>query len=384
MDRSAEFAIKYERLRALLRTHGVAGLVLRSRANVSWLGCGPADDAPLSAVQGSRSEVWHQSDGGVAWFVVTDATVTLVTENIELPRLARDEFGGLPIDILAQPWHESDPSRAIAELVRGPVGTDSPGLPVGAGDSEARLMTGEIAACRAELTERERDRYRWLGRRSAEIMSEVCRAIRPGMPEAEVVALAHERLHRLGIAQEVDIVCSDDRLAEDRHGLYTDRRINELAMVVFCAHKWGLVANLTRMVALAVPSAETLRRHEAISRMDHALMLATRPGTALRDVFRDAVAGGYAALGEPDAWRDHHQGGSTGYTGRDTRVTPTSAGTVGTYQAFAWNPSLVGVKSEDTFITTPAGPETLTVDPFWPTYAATGKAAILDLTGSYE
>lgn len=381
MDRRTEFATKHERLRALMRSHGLSGLVLRSRSNVAWLGSGPADDAPLAAVQGSRSEVWHQAEGGVAWFLVTPETATLVTENIELPRLARDEFAGLPIDILAQPWHESDPARAVAELVSGPVGSDSPEPALDWRSGAPRLMTGDIAACRAELTGRERVRYRWLGEVATGVLSDVCRTIRPGMPEAEVVAMAHGRLKRLGIAQEVDIVCSDDRLGEDRHALYSDRTIERLAMVSFCAHKWGLVANVTRMVAVAPLPEETRRKHEAISTMDHAIMLATVPGVPLRDVFRDAIVGGYAALGEPDAWHDHHQGGSTGYTGRDTRVTLASDGVVHMHQAFAWNPSLVGVKSEDTFITGPDGPEIITVDPAWPTYAGMGKAAILDLSG---
>ena len=381
MDRFAEFHVKYGRLRDLIRTHGLAGLVLRSRSNVAWLGCGPADDAPLSAVQGSRSEIWHQADGGVAWFVVTENAVTLVTENIELPRLTRDEFGGLPIDVLAQSWHQSEPARAVAELVSGPVGSDTADTALDWRSGSTRLMTQEIAACRAVLTERERTRYRWLGQTATGVMSDVCHSIVPGTLEAEVVAMAHGKLRALGIAQEVDIVCSDDRLAEDRHGLYSDRRIQRLAMVVFCAHKWGLVANVTRMVAVTPPDATTLRRHEAISDMDYRLMLATRPGTPLRDVFRDAVVTGYAALGEPDAWHDHHQGGSTGYTGRDTRVTPDSEGKVEMHQAFAWNPSLAGVKSEDTFITGPDGPEVITVDRAWPTYEATGKAGILDRSG---
>lgn len=384
MDRDQEFAAKRERIGLLLAREGWDGLLLRTRANIAWLGCGPVDGADLATVQGGRSEIWHQSEFGVMAFVVTRDAVVLVTENIELPRLTRDEFAGLPIEVVAQPWHQSDPIVAAREIVRGgTLACDAVDGPLAAAAEAAgiRLLDrrDEIAALRASLLPRELDRYRWLGQRAAETMTAVCHDIRRGMAEVAVVANAHGRLRQLGIAQEVDIVCADDRLGADRHGLYSDRRIERAAMVVFCAHKWGLVANLTRMVHLGAAPADLRERHRAVAALDRRLMEATRPGIALRDVFTGTLMPGYAALGEPDAWRDHHQGGSTGYTGRDQRVTPTTAGLVQPAQAFAWNPSLPWVKSEDTFVVGYDGPEVLTVDPAWPTYADSGRPALVEL-----
>jgi hypothetical protein len=317
---------------------------------------------------------------------VTHDGVTLVTENIELPRLVRDEFPDLPIDVLAQPWHESDPARALREIVSSPYGRVAadlaePALIDAVNDLGISLdeRPAEIAELRASLLPRELERYRWLGRTAAAVMSEVCRAILPGTPEVEVVAEAQFRLRRVGIAQEVDIVCSGERIMVDRHGLYGDYSVAGLAMVVFCAHKWGLVANLTRMVHLGPLPDAIQRRHAELTAFDRRLMEETRPGRALAEIFNDVLIPGYAALGEPDAWRDHHQGGSTGYTGRDQRVTPTTAGIVQPDQAFAWNPSLPGLKSEDTFVAAPDGPEVLTVDPSWPVHPDSGRPAIVEL-----
>ncbi len=387
MNRVEEFEAKLSRIRALLERSGLDGLLLRSRANLAWLGCGPADDAPPEAVQGSRSEIWHQSEEGVMSLIVTLDGATLVTENIELPRLTRDEFAGLPLRVLAQPWHESDVGTAAREVMgRAGVrlGTDLAELAVIEACRDRGVVLedrrGEIAALRASLLPRELERYLWLGSTAAEVMSAVCREIRPGTPEPAVVAGVHARLCRLGIAQEVDIVCADGRLWQDRHGLYSDRRIERYAMLVFCAHKWGLVANLTRMVHVGPVPTEIRERHRALAALDRRLMEATRPGVPLREIFTGTLQPGYAALGEPDAWRDHHQGGSTGYTGRDQRVTPTTEGIVQTRQAYAWNPSLPGVKSEDTFVTSNDGFEVLTVDPGWPTYPESGRPAILELS----
>ena len=386
LTRAEEFAAKRERISGLLDGYGLDALLLRTRANIAWLGCGPADGVPFDHVQGSRSEVWAQGENGVMVFVATRDGVTLVTENIELPRIVRDEFGELPIEVVAQPWHESDMARATAAIVArdgARVASDlsEPWLVDAAAEAGFRVedMRGEIAALRASLLPRELARYRWLGRTAAEVMSEVCRAIAPGVREAEVVADAHRRLRRLGIAQEVDIVCSDDRLLVDRHGLYGDYAIERLAMVVFCAHKWGLVANLTRMVHLGPLAADLQRRHGELAAFDRRIMEATRPGVSLAEIFTDVIQPGYAALGEPEAWMDHHQGGSTGYTGRDQRVTPKTAGVVQPNQAFAWNPSLPGLKSEDTFVVTPDGPEVLTLDPGWPVHSDSGRSRIVEL-----
>jgi Xaa-Pro dipeptidase len=52
----------------------------------------------------------------------------------------------------------------------------------------------------------------------------------------------------------------------------------------------------------------------------------------------------------------HHQGGATGYTGRDYRVNFNTLDIVQENQAFCWNPSIAGTKSEDTILATSKGP----------------------------
>src|ERR671921_686193 len=68
----------------------------------------------------------------------------------------------------------------------------------------------------------------------------------------------------------------------------------------------------------------------------------------------------YAEAGFPEGWRDHHQGGMAGYASREIIATPTTHEEIEQGQAFAWNPSLVGAKAEETFVLSPDGPEVLT------------------------
>ena len=64
----------------------------------------------------------------------------------------------------------------------------------------------------------------------------------------------------------------------------------------------------------------------------------------------------------------HHQGGPASYAPRDYLVTPDSAEIVAENQVYAWNPSIAGVKSEDTILIGSAGNEVLTSIAGWPTY----------------
>ena len=112
------------------------------------------------------------------------------------------------------------------------------------------------------------------------------------------------------------------------------------------------------------------RRHQAVCNVDAAALLSTRPGRTIGEIFR-TIQQAYADNGFPDEWKLHHQGGSTGYTGRETRGLADSKVVVRENQAFAWNPSITGTKSEDTTLCTASGIEVLTkTSDAWPLVAA--------------
>ena len=55
--------------------------------------------------------------------------------------------------------------------------------------------------------------------------------------------------------------------------------------------------------------------------VEAAMLAATKTGAGLGDVLSSAQTA-YAAVGHPEAWRDHHQGGPIGYRPRATVLTP--------------------------------------------------------------
>jgi antitoxin VapB len=139
------------------------------------------------------------------------------------------------------------------------------------------------------------------------------------------------------------------------HNGVVERRL----MLVVSGERGGLYANLTRIVDFAEPGAELRRRQGACDSILRRMRTeATQPGRALADAFADCQRF-YADAGFPAEWKQHHQGGLTGYASREVVATPGTRQLIQVGQAFAWNPSIAGAKAEETFILTESGPEVI-------------------------
>lgn len=236
-------------------------------------------------------------------------------------------------------------------------------------------LEGALRAARASLSEAETARYRGLGAEVAESVTVVASGARPERSEREVAGQLADALYSIGAEPVVLLVAGSNRLGY-RHPLPTAAALGERAMIVVGARRQGLVVNLTRWVGFDAVEPVANGRLRAV---EADVLDATVPGAAFADVFRALVAS-YAANGfDPLEWRRHHQGGPTGYFGRDPKVTPTTSGAVAERQAFAWNPSAPGGKTEDTVIATSTGIELLTHDPSWPSVIVNGRPRPLTL-----
>jgi len=156
------------------------------------------------------------------------------------------------------------------------------------------------------------------------------------------------------------LVGADERIDRYRHSLPNGGTINRRAMLVVSAERGGLFANITRFVELEERSAELERRAEACDEILRRMREeASRPGRTLSDAFNNCTRF-YDEAGYPGEWRLHHQGGTTGYGSREVIATPDTHDRIEVGNAFAWNPSITGFKSEETFVLTPDGPKVVT------------------------
>jgi Xaa-Pro aminopeptidase len=161
--------------------------------------------------------------------------------------------------------------------------------------------------------------------------------------------------------------------------------LDRYTMLILCGRKWGLVCSITRLIYFGRLPDELRAKAEAVAHVDARFITSTRPGRELRDVFHQA-AQVYREQGFADEWQLHHQGGPAGYEPREFIVTPTTTDIVSVGQVFAWNPSITGVKSEDTILVGADKNEVLTSIFDWPTVKVQldgqeiERPAILELT----
>jgi Xaa-Pro aminopeptidase len=262
------------------------------------------------------------------------------------------------------PWYDDQEVSVVRQLVGdGPVGCDVP-------FQNAIILTEEIASLRYSLTPEEVERYRWLGEKVSLALERTMIAARAGEKESEVVGRLCNELWRDRIDPVTLMSAADDRTSRFRHPVPTEKKIERYLMVSVIARKWGLNVSLTRFVYFGKLPQELKKKYEANVFIDCALMAHTRPGTLAREVFQKGIDT-YISKGYPEEWKLHHQGGSIGYTGRDYRVNFETPDIIQKNQAFTWNPSITGTKSEDTILATSKGLEMITRPLLYPTLSMT-------------
>jgi antitoxin VapB len=130
----------------------------------------------------------------------------------------------------------------------------------------------------------------------------------------------------------------------------------------------GLVAAVTRLVHFGPLPEELAARAQAVARVDAKMILGTQAGKTLGELYALADQA-YHEEDYPTAVEEHHQGGSIAYLPREILARPNDSTVIAERQAFAWNPSVRGAKSEDTIILGPSDPVVITQTGDWPMVA---------------
>jgi len=344
-----ELCIKWSRVRAVLQREELDALLLRRVSSFAWI------------TGGAASYVTTNCEIGPSSVLITPDAKYVITDTIEAPRLRdeeRLEEKGFTLRIA--PWYESQ--DAIEQLTSGlRVGCDS--LYPGMVD-----LAASVSSLRRTLLPQEVERFRILGKACGSALEKAARSVTPGLTEYEIAGLVAKEAWARGTTPILILVAADQRVFDFRHPLPTDVPLQRYAMLVLCGRKWGLIASCTRLVHIGPLPADLKRKQESVARVDATLIAATRPGVRVADVFSAAVQA-YAAEGCPEEWTPHHQGGCAGYEGRECMATMDCTEVVQQGEAFAWNPSITGTKSEDTIIVGSDENEIITATGAWPTIA---------------
>lgn len=335
MTQREEQQIKLSRLHALMTRHGLDAIYLKRQDNFAWLTCGGINYVGLGEM-------------GNCGLLVTKDGCHAVTNNIEAPRMRNEEkLEDMGFTIHAATWYETAfESETLRALVpSGKIGQDF---------GTENNVSNDVKLLRFSLTEAEVERYQEGGYLTARAIEETISSVRPGDTEHQTVG----RLVGIIRAHGMDVVSAmcagDERISLYRHPVPTDNIIRERVQLGGNMRYKGLIICCTRLLNFAPITPELRRQYQCNVEIDCTMMAASKPGAT----FTSALAAGqaaYEARGYGDEFQKHHQGGPIGYAGRDYRVDFTTPGVIQENQAFCWNPSITGTKSEDTVISTSKG-----------------------------
>jgi antitoxin VapB len=349
---NSELETKTERIVKMLHDEDLDAVLLNTQHNFAWLTCGGSNGIDLSR------------ENGAGFLCVTrSGERAIIANNIEIDRLLTEEIPPSTFERSEITWQAEKDPHTILNVAKSVAGGDKLGCDIGF--PETRWIEPSIAGCRAELTPEEIVRYKELGEDAGAALGWVIPTLSPGMTENAIAQIVRDALHGSDIFPVVTLVAGDDRIAKYRHPVPTRKVWRNTLLIVVCARRHGLIASLSRIVCSGDIPSDLQRKTVACAAVNAALYDATKIGATGSDLYAVAATA-YADEGFADEIAKHHQGGAAGYRTRDWVAHPDSRDVVRANQAFAWNPSITGTKTEDTTILTEERLEVITWSPEFP------------------
>lgn len=365
-----EVSRKLELIREALTETGATGIRLKGTDWFAW------------ATGGASNTVLLTAETGVAEVLVTVRDAWVLTDEIEAQRLEDEELSA-DFKLHVDPWADAAARESFVREV-----TNEGNVLSDVCDKAKRLrstshvdkrLPASLQQHKRIMVSSELERYREVGRKASEAMTEVLSKAQPTWTEYQLAGAGAQALWARGLHPALTLVAGERRLALYRHATATGEPLGVRAMLVFCAREYGLYANLTRFVSFGTVPDPEAELHQYIREIEAQALNACKPGTSLDTVYH-VLAQAYEQHGFPNAIREHHQGGTTGYLAREIVANPTTTDTLVEGVPIAWNPSLPGAKVEDTFVILPDGTlENLTFDPNWPSVEVEGRLRPLPL-----
>ncbi len=344
----SDVKIKEERVHAFLEQEGLDALVIGRQDHFAWL------------TAGGDNRVITTSEMGFGYLVIARDRKWLVSHSMDGQRFVDEQVPSQGYELVTSYWHQASPEQKVLNLTRG--------MAVGADFAlqGARQYGRELVDLHYPLTDLDIERCRWIGLTASRILSEVAQHLQPGMTEQEVAARLLYEYALEDMTIDVLIVGFDERIRRYLHPMPTENVLQRYALLHPAARRWGLHANVTRLVHFGEPPSDTKRAMDGVATIGGHVAKILAPGVPFADILAEQIRL-YRKLGYSGEWMYHFQGGITGYTLADpTRCTDPDALVV-ERQAYDYFITITGAKFEEFMLLTEDGPEFASLGPGWPT-----------------
>jgi len=337
---------KCKRVRAFLEKSGFTGAVITTREHFAWV------------TSGGNSVLLRNTSLGAGSVVVTKDKQYLVAHSMDAERLYEEQAAGQGYELVVMRWYEGDIRERAAELAgKKPASdTDFPGT--------TNTYT-DFVDMHYPMTDLEVERERWIGRTVDRLFTEFAKTAKPGETEREIAARFHCLHLENGFEVDVLIVGADERCFRYRHPLPTNKKLDKYLMLHTVARRWGLHCNLTRFVHFGEPTDKIRKVYDAAANVAARVLLSLEPGVPFSDILAWEKRW-YAKQGYPEEWRNHFQGGPTGYVIADAARCFTDKA-VQVNQPYEWFITVTGAKMGELSMLTENGLEIPSFDQSgWP------------------
>ena len=335
MKREEDFLFKIEAIRMILKEKNLDGVEIKSQANFSFITRG-------------RGFIGLASTVACGSLFITLNRICLVSENIEINRLYNEQLdANTCVEAISYPWNEPIKRETVIKQI-----TD--GLKIA---TEGELEK-ELFNLRTHMTAYDCQEYKNLCYETAVLIEEICKSLKKGISEYELAGQISYKLWSSNIEPITILIGFDERAFLYRHPVMAGNRLENYALVGICGRRNGLIVSLSRNVLLNYDE-EIIQKHTKCAMVNAAFLSGLKIGNTVEYVFQKGVLE-YENQGYPLEYKEHHQGGLTGFVPREIRANKGCTHLVRKDEVYAFNPTIQGSKCEDTVLVTENGIEVMT------------------------
>ena len=199
---TTEIDIKQGRVKNLLKSKKLDGLLISKQSNLQWF------------TGGGMNDVIRNNDTSLINLFITQDKRYLIATTSDTDRMMDEELQRLRFESVMYNWYDQSPFDAIKTIKKdAKVGTDTYN-PI------STFIQAEISDIRRQLTDIEVRRFMDISIEYSSLLTNFCMDLKPGLTERQLASRFGAHCSLYGYKLPVLMVGSDERAYKYRHPVY--------------------------------------------------------------------------------------------------------------------------------------------------------------------